>query len=272
MIVRVWAMCAAAPTGFQNHIAAATANSAIMKLNMANAVRLPTSVSTKNFFSASTTASIRSAVSAIFLTNGAVCATNRSKASPSPACRTALIVCSSNGPSTVRTRPASVSNAPMSSRNNGSSARDTLIPVNFSKACNALSLSSRVGTAAANAQRSPSCPETGAPSADQSAAQTAHPSPRPPRRRWPRHRPAPGGQNPNTSPHDPTDASTATTDVDHLPLCAPHSRLTVDGGRRRPEPLPPSPVDCVGERRGFERLRASATTLEPSRWAYQVTP
>ncbi|TWH71002.1 hypothetical protein JD77_06027 [Micromonospora olivasterospora] len=177
MIVRVCAMCAAAPTGFQNHIAAATANSAIMKLNMANAVRLPTSVSTKNFFSASTTASIRSAVSAIFLTNGAVCATNRSKASPSPACRTALIVCSSNGPSTVRTRSSSVSNVPMSCRNNGSSARDTLIPVNASKARNQLSLSSRVATAAANAQHSPPCPETGAPSANQSAALTAHPSP-----------------------------------------------------------------------------------------------
>ncbi|TWH70646.1 hypothetical protein JD77_05671 [Micromonospora olivasterospora] len=161
MIVRVWAMCAAAPTGFQNHIAAATANSAIMKLNMANAVRLPTSVSTKNFFSASTTASIRSAVSAIFLTNGAVCATNRSKASPSPACRTALIVCSSNGPSTVRTRCSSVPSVPMSSRNNGSFARDTLIPVNASKACNQLSLSSRVGPAAAIAHAPLPAPNQG---------------------------------------------------------------------------------------------------------------
>ncbi|GAA2711513.1 hypothetical protein GCM10010429_28040 [Micromonospora olivasterospora] len=66
---------------------------------------------------------------------------------------------------------------PMSSHNNGNFARDTLIPVNASKACNKLPLSSRVGKAAANAQRSFPAPEPRAPSTDQPAPRTAHPSP-----------------------------------------------------------------------------------------------
>ncbi|GAA2712484.1 hypothetical protein GCM10010429_30030 [Micromonospora olivasterospora] len=60
--------------------------------------------------------------------------------------------------------------------NNGSFARDTLIPVNPSKACIELSLSSRVGTAAANAQRSFPAPKQRQPVRISSRADR-HPAP-----------------------------------------------------------------------------------------------